>query len=93
MSVKFAPLTVKVCAAEAVPWVALKPLRDAGLTVNDGAAFTVPETESVAEVAPVLATVITPPVKELAGVPAAMRISMDVTATVPLTGDMVVEGP
>jgi hypothetical protein len=41
----------------------------------------------------VLATVITPPVKGPAGVAAAMRISMDVAATVPLTGDMVVEGP
>jgi hypothetical protein len=84
---------VKVCAAEAVPWVALKPLRDAGLTVNDGAALTVPETESVAGVAPVLATLITPPVKDPAGVAAEMRISMDVAATVPLPGDMVVEGP
>ena len=84
---------MKVCAAEAVPWVALKPLRDAGLTVNDGAALTVPETESVAGVAPVLATVIAPPVKEPAGVAAAMRICMEVAATVPLTGDMVVEGP
>lgn len=55
--------------------------------------MTVPETKSVAEVAPVLATVITPPVKELAGVPAAMRISMDVAATAPLTGEMVVVGP
>ena len=93
MPVKFAPLTVKVCAAEVVPWVALKPLREAGPTVNDGAALTVPETESVAEVAPVLATVIAPPVKELAGVAAAMRISMEVAATVPLTGDTVAEGP
>lgn len=84
---------MNVCAAEAVPWVALKALRDAALTVNDGAAFTVPESASVAEVAPVLARVITPPVKKLAGVLAAMRISMDVAATVPLSGGMVVEDP
>ena len=55
--------------------------------------MTVPKTESVAEVAPVLATVIAPPVKEPAGVAAAMRISTEVAATVPLTGEMVVVGP
>ena len=85
---------MNVCGADAVPSVAVKPLSDVGLVVKDGGgALTVPETESVAGVASVLATVITPPLKEPAGVAAAMRISMEVAATVPLTGDMVVEGP
>ena len=93
MPVRFSPLTVKVRTAEAVPWVALKPLSDAGLTVKDGAALTVPETEVVADVAPVLATLITPPVKEPAGVAAAIRISMDVESTVPLAGDKLAVDP
>lgn len=81
---------MKVCAAEAEPWVALKPLRDAGLTVNDGAALTVPKTDSVADVVPELET-LTVPLSKPAAADAAMRISIDAAATVPLTGDMLAE--
>ena len=92
--VRFAPLTVNVCGADAVPTVVVKPLIDIGLTVKDGGgALTAPKTESAAEVAPVLATVILSLIKEATDAPAAMRISMDVAVTVPLSGVMVVEDP
>jgi hypothetical protein len=82
LPVRFAPLTVKVCAAEAVPAVAVKLPRDAGLTLKDGGALTVPETASVRDVAPALATLILP-VKTPAKALAAMRTSKFVEETTP----------
>jgi hypothetical protein len=57
--VRFAPLTVKVCGAEAVPAVVLKA-DNVPVVVTDGGGTTVPLTATVWLVAPVLDTVILP---------------------------------
>jgi hypothetical protein len=57
--VRFAPLTVKVCVAEAVPAVVLNAA-NVPMVVIDGGGATVPLTATVWFVAPVLDTVILP---------------------------------
>ena len=82
LPVKFAPLTVKVCAAEAVPCVAAKETKD-DKTLKEGGNPTVPLAASVWLAAPALNTVTLPETEPLGAV-AAIRTEIVVDATDPL---------
>jgi hypothetical protein len=82
LSVKFAPLTVKVCDAEAVPCVEPKATKD-DKTLREGGNPTVPLAASVWLAAPALDTV-TLPETEPSGAVAAIRTEIVVDAADPL---------
>ena len=82
LPVKFAPLTVKVCAAEAVPCVEPKATKD-DKTLREGGNPTVPLAASVWLAAPALDTVTLPETGPLGAV-AAIRTEIVVDATDPL---------
>ena len=81
LPVKFAPLTVKVCGAEAVPAVVLNAA-SVPVVVTDGGGTTVPLTATVRLVAPVLDTVILPETAP-AGAVALMRTEIVVAPSEP----------
>ena len=81
LPVKFAPLTVKVCAAEAVPCVEPKATKD-DKTLREGGSPTVPLAASVWLAAPALDTVTLPETGPLGAV-AAIRTEIVVDATDP----------
>ena len=84
LPVRLAPLTVKVCAAEAVPCVVVKGVK-VPEAERDGAGTTVPLTNTDRLAAPALVTVMLP-LTEPTTAPAAMRTEIVVAATVPDTG-------
>jgi hypothetical protein len=84
LPLKFAPLTVKVCAAEAVPAVVLKAA-SVSVTVTEGAGITVPLTATVLLLAPLLDTVMLP-VGEPTLAEAERRTEIVVMANVPALG-------
>ena len=81
MPVKFAPLTVKVCTAEAVPAVVLKA-DNVPVVVTDGGGTTAPVRATVRLVAPVLDTVMLPEA-EPTGAVALMRTEIVVASSEP----------
>jgi hypothetical protein len=82
LPVKFAPLTVKVCDAEAVPCVEPKATKD-DETLREGGNPTIPLTAKVCVVAPAL-DIATLPNTEPLGAVAAIRTEIVVDATDPL---------
>jgi len=84
LPVRLNPLTVKVCAAEAVPRVAVNAVSDADVAI-DGGGTTVPLMATDLEVAPELVTEILPESAPAAAV-AAIRTEIVVMASVPLLG-------
>ena len=87
--VRFAPLTVKVCVAEAVPAVVLNAA-NVPMVVIDGGGATVPLTATVWFVAPVLDTVMLPDTAPTGAV-AVIRAKTEETASDPLLGASVRE--
>jgi hypothetical protein len=82
--VRLDPLTEKVCAAEAVPCVAVKTA-NVPVTVIDGGGTTVPLTATVLLLAPLLDTVMLP-LRDPALPAALTRAEIVVPANVPAPG-------
>ena len=84
LPVRFAPLTVKVCTAEAVPAVVLNAT-NVPVVVIDGGGTTVPLSDNVWLVAPVLDTVMLPDTAPT-GATALMRTEIEDTSSEPPLG-------